>query len=435
MTGSFAKWLRQIAAPLLLITFCPPIVILLWYTNVFLDGSIQTLSNLIAEKGFFSTLYSIWRPVFFGTTGAWKILTIFAAVELLLMKILPGRRFYGPITPKGNLPFYKANGISAFLATTALFCLCSFQLKLFSPGIIYDHFGGLLGALNVFSLIFCLLLYLKGRFKPSSSDSGVGRGVVLDYFWGTELYPRIFGWDIKMFTQCRFGMMGWALIVLSFAGKQASLYGLSDAMLISVSLQLLFIAKFFWLETEYLRTMDIMYDRAGFCICWGCMVWLPAVYTSPTLYLVNHPNQLGNLLGFGILFAGMLSIFINYQADKQRQYVRSKKGECTIWKKKPDIVFANYMTEWGEEKQNLLLASGWWGVSRHFHYLPEFLGAFFWSLPALFSHYLPYFYLTFLFFLLLDRSYRQEKRCASKYGKDWEAYCERVPFRIIPFLY
>lgn len=27
-----------------------------------------------------------------------------------------------------------------------------------------------------------------------------------------------------------------------------------------------------------------------------------------------------------------------------------------------------------------------WGLSRHFHYAPEILAAFFWSLPALFNH-------------------------------------------------
>lgn len=29
---------------------------------------------------------------------------------------------------------------------------------------------------------------------------------------GTELYPRIFGFDVKVFTNCRFGMMYWALV-------------------------------------------------------------------------------------------------------------------------------------------------------------------------------------------------------------------------------
>ena len=230
-------------------------------------------------------------------------------------------------------------------------------------------------------------------------------------------------------------MMGWGLILLSFAAKQQELYGLSNSMIIAVTLQLAYILKFFWWETGYLRSMDIMYDRAGFCICWGCLVWLPAIYTSPTLYLVNHPNHLQPLLAAGIFLIGISCILVNYLADRQRQYVRLKNGDCTIWRKKPDLIFANYKTDWGEEKQNLLLVSGWWGISRHFHYIPELLGAVCWSIPALFTHYIPYFHLTFLVLLLMDRTYRREKQCATKYGKDWEKYCERVPFRFIPFLY
>lgn len=32
---------------------------------------------------------------------------------------------------------------------------------------------------------------------------------------------------------------------------------------------------------------------AGFYICWGCLVWVPSIYTSPGMYLVNHPVNLG----------------------------------------------------------------------------------------------------------------------------------------------
>jgi len=429
------RWVRHIIVPFLLITCCPPIVMLVWYTNVYLDGSIHKLLALFSQEGVFQTIYTIWAPLFFGTKTAWKILAVFAGAELILMKLLPGRKFTGPVTPKGNIPVYKANGVSAFVSTLILFYISSYQLKLFSPTIIYDNFGALLGALNFFSLLFCLFLYVKGRYKPSSTDSGTTGHVVFDYFWGMELYPRIFGWDVKMFTNCRFGMMGWGLILMSYAAKQSEVYGLTNAMVIAVALQLFYIAKFFWWETGYLRSMDIMYDRAGFCICWGCMVWLPCIYTSPTLYLVNHPHQLSTWIALLIFAVGASCIFINYLADRQRQYVRLKNGDCTVWRKQPELIFANYKTEWGEDKQSLLLVSGWWGISRHFHYIPEVLGAFCWSVPALFNSALPYFYLIFLVLLLIDRAFRQERRCANKYGKDWEKYCERVPFRLIPFIY
>ncbi len=428
-------WGRRCAGPLLLIILCPPLVMLVWYTNVFLEGSVRNLYALFAQQGVFSTIYAIWKPVFFGTVPAWKMLALFVGVELVLMKILPGKKIQGPMTPKGNTPMYKANGMMSFLFTVGLFLLGSLGLGLFSPGIIYDHLGGLLGTLNLFSLVFCLFLYFKGRYKPSTIDSGTTGGVIFDYFWGMELHPRLWGWDIKMFTNCRFGMISWGLILISFAAKQYELYGLANSMLIAVALQLLFVIKFFVWEQGFLQSMDIMHDRAGFCLCWGCMVWVPAVYTSPALFLVNHPYRLGPLLFLVILLSGIACIFINYLADRQRQRVRGNNGQCMIWKRKPELIFANYKTEWGEERQSLLLVSGWWGVSRHFHYLPEILAAFFWSMPALFGYYMPYFYLTFLILLLLDRAYRQERRCAMKYGQDWNEYCKRVPFRLIPFVY
>lgn len=41
---------------------------------------------------------------------------------------------------------------------------------------------------------------------------------------------------------------------------------------------------------------------AGFYICWGCLVWVPSIYTSPGMYLVNHPVNLGTQVSY-ILFS------------------------------------------------------------------------------------------------------------------------------------
>jgi 7-dehydrocholesterol reductase len=203
-------------------------------------------------------------------------------------------------------------------------------------------------------------------------------------------------------------------------------------MALSVSLQLFYIAKFFYWETGYLRSIDIMHDRAGFYICWGCLVWVPCVYTSVGLYLVHHPYHFAWWLFTVLLVTGIACILINFLADRQRQMVRHTHGKCTIWGKKPALLSARYTTTSGEERENLLLVSGWWGIARHFHYVPEILGAFFWTVPALFTNVLPYFYVVFLTFLLLDRALRDEKRCAKKYGEDWDIYCEKVPYKMIP---
>jgi 7-dehydrocholesterol reductase len=435
MLPAFAmRWIRQTIVPLFLLIVCPPTVFLFWYTNVALDGSFTKLGELFAQEGVWTTIRLIWAPYFFGSATAWKILGVFAGVELFLMRILPGKTYHGPVTPAGNTPVYKANGVLAYATTLALFYLGAYRFHLFSPTILYDHFPELLGALNIFSLFFCLFLLLKGNWFPSSTDAGGSGNLIFDYYWGTELYPRLFGWDVKMFTNCRFAMMGWPLLLLSFAAKQQELYGLSDSMLVAVALQLIYVTKFYMWETGYLSSLDIMHDRAGFYICWGVLVWLPGIYTSPTFYLVNHPVHLGPVWSSVIFILGTVSILTNYWADRQRQLVRERQGDCSVWGKKPLVTLARYTTAKGEQKQSLLLASGWWGISRHFHYVPEVLGAFFWSVPALFTHFLPYFYVVFLAVLLAERAFRDDRRCANKYGRDWDNYCQQVPYKIIPYV-
>ena len=88
-----------------------------------------------------------------------------------------------------------------------------------------------------------------------------------------------------------------------------------------------------------------------------------------------------------------------------------------------------------EKTQNLLLASGWWGLARHFHYVPEIVAALCWTLPALLTNLLPYGYVVFLTALLLDRAFRQERRCKTKYGDSWSDYCEKVPYKVLPFFF
>ncbi|KAE9064574.1 hypothetical protein PF007_g29151 [Phytophthora fragariae] len=209
---------------------------------------------------------------------------------------------------------------------------------------------------------------------------------------------------------------------------------LSDSMAVSVALQLVYVAKFFWWEAGYMCSIDIMHDRAGYYLCWGCLVWVPSVYTSPAMYLVQNPISLGTPLALAIFTAGVLLVGINYDADRQRQGFRAAEGKTNVWGRPAQFIVARYETETGEKKQSLLLACGWWGLARHFHYVPEVLGALCWTLPALASSPAPYFYCVYLAILLTDRAYRDDARCAHKYRQDWKKYCERVPSLILPGL-
>ena len=215
------------------------------------------------------------------------------------------------------MPKYTANGMQCYALSIAALMYLMHEGTL-APGAVYDLFGKLLSSMNVFALLFCCALMLKGYTFPSTADSGSTGVLVLDYYWGTELYPRVLGWDVKTFTNCRFGMMFWALGLLCYAHAQFLKCAaavrrrvraprarardtlrlvcddhpspglsrrnghVSSSMAVSVALQLVYITKFFWWETGYWCSMDIQHDRAGYYICWGCLVWLPIIYTAHT---------------------------------------------------------------------------------------------------------------------------------------------------------
>ena len=62
----------------------------------------------------------------------------------------------------------------------------------------------------------------QGRCAPSSSDAGTTGSLLYDFYWGMELYPRLGrAFDLKTWTNCRMGMMGWAVLVLCYAAAQA----------------------------------------------------------------------------------------------------------------------------------------------------------------------------------------------------------------------
>jgi 7-dehydrocholesterol reductase len=185
----------------------------------------------------------------------------------------------------------------------------------------------------------------------------------------------------------------------------------------------------------YMKTMDIVVDRAGFYLCWGCLVWVSGLYTLPSYHLVTHPKHMGLPLMMSILIFGFLSVYVNYDCDRQKVDVRSSHGQCHIWGKPVRILRAKYRLLNGQESESILLASGYWSLSRHFHYIPELTLAFLWTCPCGFEHILPYVYFVFLSILLMHRAHRDDQKCRLKYGTVWTNYCQLVPWKVVPGIY
>src|ERR1700734_3983426 len=133
--------LRRTVVPLLLMLVCPPAVIVLWMICARFDGSVLSFFQKIDGPTF---LQLCPRP----TWAAARMLLAFAALEALLLAFLPGRVHLGPVTPAGNRPRYRTNGLAAWAVTHGLLLLAAYPLHLFRLGEIYDQLGSILVICN-----------------------------------------------------------------------------------------------------------------------------------------------------------------------------------------------------------------------------------------------------------------------------------------------
>jgi 7-dehydrocholesterol reductase len=143
-----------------------------------------------------------------------------------------------------------------------------------------------------------------------------------EFYRGMEIHPRLMGVDVKQWTNCRVGLMGWQVLILAFfiAGLRQ---GFNPGHFANVFLQTIYIGKFFWWETGYFNTLDITLDRAGYYICWGCLVWVPGwlllvfiyymviilllllgFYTYSSFYLVEHQSTITSVTAIFDVFLG-----------------------------------------------------------------------------------------------------------------------------------
>jgi len=239
--------------------------------------------------------------------------------------------------------------------------------------------------------------------------------------------------------------MLWPIMVVSAAGSELKRNGcFSYASSVAYGLQMLYLIKFFIWEKGYFFTLDMCHDRAGFYLCWGCMCWVPCVYALTSTFhgLTSHSDDIGMVTMFIMGAIGILSLVLNYHSDLQRkQFREAGDSPYFILGKEASFIVAKYKTEDGKTRSNKLLTSGYWGTSRHFNYFAELVFSYTIGLTAafvgqgVFGALIGLFYPVFLTILLVDRCYRDEARCLSKYGSAWKKYCKKVPFRLIPGLF
>jgi len=427
--------------PILLMLSTPTFTFLVTFLTNEAEAGLSELPVLMKE-GIGALVLRILRCTL-PSMGAVVMLFLFNYLALLLYW-WPGPTKYGPLSENGVQPDYADNGVAHCFLFSATF-LAGSQLGLgwYKLSVLYDLFPSTIGTLNLFGLCFCLFLYVKGLYAPSGPDSGsLGHGFTFDYYWGTDLYPRLRGVDVKKFVNCRFSMTYWQLAGISFAAASYERHGVVDVGLWLCALsQYLYLVKFYVWEIGYMRSIDIIIDRAGFYETWGCLVWVPSVYTLHTRCAVAQTSYLSAPSAVLIFLVGILGVGLNFWADNQRQVFRETKGKSKVWGREPVYIEATYKARNAktgklEEHHSLLLASGWWGMARHLQYTFELMAAWSWGLLGGGTQsVLPLFYPAFLTVLLIHRAKRDEIKCLDKYGEYYQRYMQMVPYKIVPYIY
>ncbi len=111
---------RALGALLLLLS-TPPFTLALWSIFVQYKGSTTDFIAFVSDQ-------SNW-PAFVASlpTLSWEATTyiaVFGVFQAFLQLAVPGKPFIGPISPKGNRPVYKANGVQCYFITLIAFFAC-----------------------------------------------------------------------------------------------------------------------------------------------------------------------------------------------------------------------------------------------------------------------------------------------------------------------
>ncbi|XP_029448948.1 delta(14)-sterol reductase [Rhinatrema bivittatum] len=365
---------------------------------------------------------SLWDIRVFGVFLLW----FFAQALFYLLPI--GKVVDGVPLSNGKNLKYRINGFYAFVLTaTSVGVSLYYKMGLHY---VYDNFLQFAVSATVFSVLLSIYLYIRSHkvSHEELSHCGNSGNFIYDFFMGRELNPRIGTFDLKYFCELRPGLIGWVIINLVMLLAEMKVQNRdmpSLSMILVNSFQLLYVVDALWNEEAILTTMDIVHDGFGFMLAFGDLVWVPFVYSLQAFYLVNHPTEISWFAASAVIALNICGYAIFRGANSQKNAFRRNPN---------DPKFAHFKTIPTATGKSLLI-TGWWGLVRHPNYLGDIIMALAWSLPCGFNHILPYFYVIYFTCLLIHREARDERQCKKKYGLAWQKYCQRVRFRIFPYIY
>jgi protein-S-isoprenylcysteine O-methyltransferase Ste14 len=349
---------------------------------------------------------------------------IIYASMLLLHLALPARKVEGYVRDEstGRLLRYRLNGPLVLAAVVAAWAVVGGTGALDWDWLYTHRWSSLIGSC-VLGVIFSVAMVLRA---PRT-----GRSLAADLYFGRWLNRQFFRGrvDAKMFLYL-IGAAMLALNLLAFTAHHILTFpgAFSPGLVVYCALFLWFVTEYLVFERVHLYTYDIFAERLGLKLGWGCFAFYPYFYLVGLWATAGRPDA-GTSTWALIVYAAVFFVgwVFTRGANLQKYWFKTQPGRPFLGFMEPEAI---------SDGENSLLCGGFWSVSRHVNYLGEIVQAV--GLTLLLGYpgaWVAWLYPLYYVALFLARERADERRCAAKYGDLWADYTERVPRRIVPWLY
>ncbi|KAI8378717.1 ergosterol biosynthesis ERG4/ERG24 [Choanephora cucurbitarum] len=391
--------------------------------------------------------HQIWDKIMLGaypTMFAIKTYMGYIAISLTLAYIMPGPVVEGLPLPSldGARLKYVCNGLSQWYLTLVL-AAAAHITGVFPLTSIIDNFGSIMTVAMMWGFAMSTIVFVTSIL--SGTQHRMSGNLIYDYFMGAPLNPRIGHIDLKMWAECR---VPW--VILFFTSVSCALKQYETRGYVTGPVAFMVLAHFLYCNAchkgeECIPTSwDMFFEKDGFMLIFWNMAGVPFTYGYSSIYLMKYDLTTGTPITHSwaytaTIFAVLLfAYFVFDTANAQKNRFRMEQNGSYFDRNAfPQLPWGRIKnpTYIKTENGNLLLTSGWWKYARKPHYTADLFQALSWGLITGFGSFLPYFYFCFFLCVLTHRVTRDIERCAKKYGKDWEKYCEAVPYIFIPYVF
>ncbi|XP_063413907.1 delta(14)-sterol reductase LBR-like [Mytilus trossulus] len=346
--------------------------------------------------------------------------------QWMLYLVNVGEVIQGPVLKQGKRLNYRLNGFFSMVVNIIGFLiatLCGFKVA-----VIFEKITELvtIACLVQFLISFILLFTQKTENLPEYSINPVAnRGNILeDWLVGKSISPRIGFLDLK-FVFARTGMSALALLNFSVLAKYYEDNKTTNyTLLLAIAMVLVYTADNLYNESNIVYIREMSRDGCGITLL-VYLIGIPLEYGLVVSYVGTTKFELPwyCLLCIAVFF--LLGYWTYRSSNNEKSQFRANPN---------DPRFKDYETITTASKTNLLV-SGWWGISRHPNYLGDIIMHVAMSFAAGFTNVLPHLNAFLIVSMLLQRERLDFEECKNKYGDDWERYCKRVKWGVIPYIF